>query len=225
MTSVIQRSAQPWSTMPGWGIFADLMPPELQAARKLKGLRRALLAGLVILVLACVGGYVYAMNKHSSAQSALDQAQANTATVRAEQNKYADVTQLRTAATGIQSQVAAAMADDVDFGAFIAQVRAALPGSLAITSLTITIAPNSGSTAPSLSSSAAPQIGTVTLGGTGKSLADLSGYVVKLAALPAVIDVIPTTNSASGAKTAFNVSFGITSALYSHLFTVKAGGN
>ena len=49
---------QPWNGMPGWGIVADLTPPELIASRHLKVLRKWIVLGLVVLVLACVAGYV-----------------------------------------------------------------------------------------------------------------------------------------------------------------------
>ena len=48
--------AQLWSTMPGWGIAADLTPPELINSRALKTLRKWLGAGLVVLLLACIAG-------------------------------------------------------------------------------------------------------------------------------------------------------------------------
>ena len=54
---------QPWSSMPGWGIVADLTPPELIASRHLKVLRKWIVLGLVVLVVACVAGYVLAAQK------------------------------------------------------------------------------------------------------------------------------------------------------------------
>ena len=48
MTAAIATSGQQlWSTMPGWGIVADLTPPELIASRRLRLLRKLLIAGAV----------------------------------------------------------------------------------------------------------------------------------------------------------------------------------
>ena len=41
---------QLWSAMPGWGIAADLTPPEIINARQLKLLRKLLGGGLVALL-------------------------------------------------------------------------------------------------------------------------------------------------------------------------------
>lgn len=230
MTTVAtERPAEPWSAMPGWGIFADLMPPELLALRQLKGLRKTLLIVLLVVVLACAGGYGYAMHQHSTASAAYDRAQAQTVALTAQQGKYADVTQLRSTTAGIRTQIASAMVNDVDFAAFLGQVRAALPGSLSLTSITMTVNPGGSTTgaggAASLATTAANRIGTVSLTGGGQTLADLSGFVTALAALPGVVDVLPTSNTAAASATTFTVSFGVTDALYTHRYAVKAGGN
>lgn len=230
-TLASERAVEPWSAMPGWGIFADLTPPELLALRQLKGLRKTLLIVLLVVVLACVGGYGYAMHQHSTAAAAYDRAQAQTSSLTAQQSKYSDVTRLRTTTAGINTQIASAMANDVDFAAFLGKVRAALPGSLSLTSVTMTTNPGTGTTAAgsggavSLATGAGTRIGTVSLVGTGQSLADLSGFVTALAALPGVVDVLPSSNTAAANATTFNVTFGVTDALYTHRYAVKAGGN
>ena len=45
---------QIWNTMPGWGIVADLTPPELIATRRLRLLRKLLAAGLSVLLVLLV---------------------------------------------------------------------------------------------------------------------------------------------------------------------------
>ena len=66
MTATAPAPVQLWSTMPGWGIAADLTPPELINSRALKTMRKWLGAGLVVLLLACVGGYVAAARQRSA---------------------------------------------------------------------------------------------------------------------------------------------------------------
>jgi Tfp pilus assembly protein PilN len=224
MTTAIDRDSTQWSAMPGWGIFADLMPPELMLSRQLQRLRKALIAFLVIVVLACAAIYVYALGKHSSASTALDNAEAETAVLAGQQGSYSDVTQLRSTVSQIQAQVAAAMADDVDVAKLITAIRDALPATMSITSINITVSPTGGAVA---AAGAAPaggtQIGTVAITGSGQSITDLSSYVLKLAALPGVVNVVPNTNAATGRSTTFNLTLGVTSALYTHQYAVKAG--
>jgi hypothetical protein len=225
MTSVVDRTA-PWSAMPGWGIFADLMPPELVAARGLKSLQKKILVVLIVVVLICAGGYGYALTKHSSAASALSQAQAKTTRITAEQGKYASVTQIQNTTREVQSQIAGVMTDEVDFAALLGKIRGALPGSMSITTTTLTmVATASTAAGVSLSGSGAARIGTVTIAGAGQTLDDLSTYVVALSKIPGVVDVIPSSNNSAGPITAFNLSFGITNELYTHRHDVKGGIN
>ena len=76
---------------PGWGIAADLIPPELINARQLKVLRKLLALGVVALLIACAGGYYLAARENSSATSALASVQDRTAQLQAEGRGYADV--------------------------------------------------------------------------------------------------------------------------------------
>ena len=226
MTSALEHRVQPRGTMPGWGIFADLMPPELLVSRQLRTLRKRLGAGLVVVFLLCAAGYADAMHQRNMASHGLSQAQARTAAITADQQQFLRVTQIQNDTAEIETQIASMMSDDVDFAGFLAKVRAALPATLAITSITVTITPDSGNTTTSLAGAGINQIGTVTLSGNGHTLSDLSAYVIKLTALPGVINVIPNSNTSAstGGITAFNVSFGVTDALYSHAYA-KIGSN
>ena len=70
MTITEERPAL-WSAMPGWGIAADLIPPELINARQLKVLRKLMAAGIVALLVVCAGGYYLAAAENSSASADL----------------------------------------------------------------------------------------------------------------------------------------------------------
>jgi len=225
MTSVVDKTAT-WGTMPGWGIFADLLPPELVASRQLRKLQKRLLALIVAVLVLCAGGYVYAMLQHSSASSALSKAKATSQAIQAQQGNYAAVTQIRTANTGIQAQIAQAMAGDVDFAKFVRQIRAALPPTMSITSTTITL--NAAGAAPANGSNAtlsgATNIGTVSIAGGGQAIPDLAVFVTSLSAVPGVVDVVPSSNVLLGnGTTSYTLTFGITDQLLSHRYDGKAG--
>jgi hypothetical protein len=215
MTSVVEKSA-PWSTMPGWGIFADLMPPELVASRNLRGLQKKLVVVVGAVVLACIAGYFYALAQHSSAADGLKNAQQDTATITRSQGKYAAVTEIQNATANVRSQLTGLTATNVDFAALMGQVRAALPGTMSITSTSLVLSngASSATTGSSLSGANDPRVGTVTIAGSGQTLDDLASYVTALSKIPGVIDVLPNSNKADNAQTAFSVSFGFTKALY-----------
>ncbi|MEP7177620.1 MAG: hypothetical protein ABI775_00880, partial [Pseudonocardiales bacterium] len=123
MTAQLTRPEEVWSSMPGWGIVADLTPPELIKSRELKVLRKLIVTILVALLVLCVGGYAIAARKHSAAAASLRDVQARTGALNAQTDKYAGVTRLKGTVTEVQNQIAALMAGDVDLAKLIGQIR------------------------------------------------------------------------------------------------------
>jgi uncharacterized protein HemX len=228
MTTLLSKpdTGTPWSAMPGWGIVADLTPPELVAARRLKVLQRYIAAGLATVVLLCAAGYAFAYVKNSSASDAVDAANARTTDLTAQQSKYAAVTQLKATTTGITSQTRTLMATDVDMAGLLGTLRRLVPATMALTAVTVSTTPAAAGSTPSLDGSARPTIGTITLTGSSHRLVDLASYVSRLSALPGVVDVVPSSNTAGSANVAtWNVSLQITDLLYTHRYDVQPVGS
>ncbi len=221
MTTIPAPPVQLWSTMPGWGIAADLTPPELTNSRELKRLRRWLAAGLIVLLVACIGGYVLAALKHSKASSALNNVQSQTFELQAGVNKYADVTRIQGDVAQIQAQIATQMGGDVDLVKLMTRFRTALPTSMAISSEAITITAATGSTT---SPTGLPIIAAVVIGGSGHALDNLATYVDNLTKIPGVVDVNPSTNVRTGSIVHYSVSLNLTTAAFSHRFDVSKTG-
>jgi hypothetical protein len=216
--------AQLWSTMPGWGIAANLTPPELINARELKTLRKWLAAGLVVLLLACVGGYLLAARKHSAASAELDQVQAQTTDLQAGVRKYAAVTQIQGSVTQVQTQIAALMASDVDLVALLGRLRSALPATMTISSEAVNISQAGAAAQAGSGASTASTVGTVSLSGTGRALNNLATYVENLQAIPGVTDVNPTTNVLNEHVAHYSLTLDLTTAALSHRFDVSKTG-
>lgn len=234
MTAIAPQS-RIWNTMPGWGIVADLTPPELTASRRLAVIRKALLAGMVLLLILLVLLYGYSAHVKSSASNGLSEERARTAQLAAEQNRYRDVTQLHASITGFDSKITALMAADVGFAATIGSLRTALPPTMALDDLEVKIsqagalaaAATSGQagTVSSLDTSGHKSIGQVILNGSGHSLDDLPAYLANLRKIKGVIDVVPVSNELSGPSVQFNVTLSITDEVLTHRFDAsKATG-
>lgn len=217
-----------WNQMPGWGIVADLTPPEIIAARSLRVIRRLIALLLVLVVVGCAALFVWAKLQSSAAQDDVATASADTAQLEHDASKYSKVTSVEAATNQIQSQVAGAMQTDVDTTHLIKAIRAALPGSMLINSFTLTLTPVA--TTPSTDTGAAPTagpvIGTVTITGTGKKIDDLAAFVDRVSKVPGVVDVVPGSNQLSEGVTQFGLTMSLTTKLYSHHFDLsKTGGN
>lgn len=211
-----QIPGTPWSSMPGWGIVADLTPLELRTRRALGMLRKTIAGFSVLLLAACVIGYVLAARSVDSAQSQLDAAIAQTVAVQAQIDKHSDVTQLQEATSSIEKQLSTLFATDVDVSRLIHDLADALPAGMDITSINVTSSNSAAGTTvtdPSVAS-----IGTVTLAGTSKDLNDLARYVTALNNLRGVTSVLPSTNTSSGQAAAWTLSLQLTAARYTYRF-------
>ena len=209
-----------WASMPGWGIVADLTPPELAAARNLRTLRKQLAGALVLVLLLCVAGYVWAGQRTASANDQLATSQATTARLNAQNAKYAGVVNLENATRNIQAQISTLMATDVDVAGFIKRIRAAAPAGTTFTAVGLTLSPTAAP-APDATAGTAPVIGTLTLSGTSTRMVDVASYVTALQGQAGVVNVIPATNSATttGGRATWSITAQLSNKLYTHRFT------
>ncbi len=215
-----------WSSMPGWGIVADLTPPELIAERHLRVLRKVIVAALSLVLVLCAAGYVLAVRQHSSAADAADAVNARTTQLQQQlaDPSFRNVVRMQGTLAKVQGQVAVLMKDDVDLPGLLSKVRTAAPASIALTTLTVTM--NTSATAPGttttgLDTSGHTVIGTVVVAGSGKTLDDLPAYIDRLAKIPGVVNLVPTTNLAAQGSVAFSLAFAVTDKLYSHRYDVS----
>jgi hypothetical protein len=227
MTITAERPAL-WSAMPGWGIAADLTPPELINARQLKVLRKVLAAGIIALLLLCAVGYYFAAEENSSASSALAIVQNRTAELRGVGRGYSDVVSIQGSVSNVQAQIAQLMSADIDLAPLMGELTNNLPDTMTISQEAITISAagvtgaDTAAAAGGLDSAGEPRIGTILLSGTGTTFNDLADYVDRLHTVTGLVDVLPVSNTASdsGAGTQFSLSMAITDALLSHRFDV-----
>lgn len=213
-----------WSTLPGWGIAADLTPPELINARQLRTLRRLLAVGIACLLAICAAGFVLASSEKSSALTALATQQDRTSLLQAERARYSAVASMQGSIGQVRAQIAEVMGADVDLAVLMNELSSSLPSTMTIDqeSITISAAGVADATASGLDTTGLPRIGTITLSGTGQSIDDLSDYVDALSAITGLVDIVPVSNSASDASTQFSITIGLTGASLSHRF--DAGG-
>lgn len=229
-TTVADRPAL-WTSLPGWGIAADLTPPELINTRQLKVLAKLMAVGLVLLLAACAGGYYLAARDKSSAAVDLQVAQDRTTELERVGRSYSSVVAIQGSVAQVQAQVAQVMGGDVDLVALMVLLESNLPGTMVIKQESITIVPagvaaGAGATAGSvLDTSGLPRIGSITISGTGQALDDLSDYIDRLQTVTGLVDVLPVSNTASttSRETQFSLTIGLTNALLSHRFEVGGG--
>jgi flagellar basal body-associated protein FliL len=104
--TTVQEERTLWSTLPGWGIVANLLPPEIIQARRVRVVRRMVVMITVVVVVLCVVGYGLAFWRSHGAEQKLNAEQAKTSQLQAEQRKYVAVSQIQGSIAQVQSQLA-----------------------------------------------------------------------------------------------------------------------
>jgi len=221
-----------WSTMPGWGIVANLIPPELLQARRARALRKLATAVLALLLVLAGAGFGYAVLRSHEAAQSLSAEQSRTSQLVVEQNRYSTVTRIQGDVAQVRVQLAVLMGMDVDATELVEAVLLQLPTGATVNQLSVTIAaPTLTSTnntgASALDTSTQPHIGTIAMSGQARSVADVAQLVSKLGALKGVVDPYPTTNTVNDTGTQFTIQMAVNNSLLSHRFDASsaAGGN
>jgi hypothetical protein len=214
-----------WGSMPGWDVVADMTPPELVQRRWIEVLRRRIVTALVLVTVVCAAGLGYAAVQQRVARDEAAAADDRTAQLDRSADRYVGITEMETIVSGIDRQVAALLADEVDVPRTIAAINAALPSSMTIQNMSVNLVPE-GSTDGSdgLDATGRPTVGTVEIGGAGRSLDDLPAFVDRLATIRGVADVLPDSNEVSGGRSQYSVSLRLTDRLHTHRFDVPEGG-
>lgn len=210
---------------PGWMIYADLTPPELISARRLRALRRSMLLGLGALVVVIVLLFLATLVRGRQAADDLAREQAVSSQLVTQQARYGVVTQIEGSTAGVRAQLATLMADEVDVTGVLTSITATLPRGVALTAVQTTV--NAGGTAAggsagttSLDTSGAVQIGQVTLAGTAPGLESVSAYVDALSRRPGLVDVVPVTNQGTGTAFTFSITAAVTDAVLTDRYSV-----
>lgn len=209
-----------WTIVPGWGIAADLTPPEVVKVRQLRVLRRWIAIGLVMLLLVCSGIFYLVLRDNDDVAADLAAVSDQTRQLQADARRYTDVVSIQNQVRTIDGEVAEVMAADVDLVALMNEFQNGLPATMTITQQSIIIA-TSGVAATGSDASGAATIGTVSMSGTGQTVDDLPDYIDRLQAIPGVVDVVPLANALDGEEgtgTQFSLSLSLTDALLSHRF-------
>jgi len=228
MTAVLPPSTL-WNSMPGWGIAANLLPPEIVAQRRIRVLRRWIAVALVGVLALCVTGYIYANMQRAAAQRTLSAEQQHTTQLRADRRSYANIERMQGTIAQVQSRISTLMTGDIDVSGLITRLAAAAPRGVTISQLSLTLTtPNAkgsqskASGVGALDTSGIKQIGTITMTGAAPSLVSVAAYVDRLQTVPGLLAVFPTSASLQGPTAQFSLLFSLGETLHSHRYDTAA---
>lgn len=166
-------------------VRVNLLPPEIEDARRAKRLRVGLGGALLVVLAAAAGGYALTVGHVSDAQAALEAEQARTADLQAQQLPYAEVPVVQNELQEVSAVKTTVSAGDVAWYRYVDQVAAGAPADLSFTSLVFGLTGTDAATADPLSVAG---IGTLTVNGQTKSQGQVASWLEGLAAVNGLAD-------------------------------------
>ena len=171
----------------------DLLPPEVRAGQQDRKVRRWFILGALLALVVVVGGYALATVVAVQAQSALDQAQARTDDLLAQQQQYAEVRDVKRQldVAGAASRVGSST--EIDWADYARKIMAELPAGVGMVSM------NADSATPlaAFPQATAPlqpaRIAELVLTASSPTLPNISDWLDGLHTIPGVADVTTRT--------------------------------
>jgi Tfp pilus assembly protein PilN len=213
----------------------NLLPPEIEEARRLRRTQAGVAAGLGVVLLAIGGAYmVQVQDKHQAADE-LSATKAETTRLQAAQAKYADVPRTIAAIDAAESARSTAMAKDVEWFRTLNNFSLTLPKNVWFTNLTVVLQDDAAAaTAGGTASTATPAvpatdgpIGLLTVEGTAMDHPDVATWLDVLGRQPGLADAYFTNSVRAKIGTKPVVNFVSTSTVtadaLSHRYDRKQG--
>lgn len=219
----------------------NLLPPEIEQARRLRRTQGALAGGLLGVVALLGTGYAYEVHARHGAEQELAIAQAQTQVLQREQDKYADVPRTVAAIDTAETARETAMATDVEWARTLTDFSLTLPKDVWFSDLTLSLRGTGASTPGTAASSAAPApgvtggstatgaagIGTVTVEGNARRHRDVATWLDTLGRRPGMTSPYFTSSQQEKVGTKTVVKFSSTATLtadaLSHRYDRKQG--
>lgn len=166
----------------------NLLPPEVRAARTLSRVKGWLAVSVLVVLVVAGGGYAYAHLDQQDAQRALDDAQAETTRLLAEQATYAEVPQVLGTLATARSAQQLGMSTEVLWADYLAAIAAVVPEDFSIETIVTRGATPIELPEPPADALQAPSIGTITVTGRSVTVPDTSAWLRALEEIPGFAD-------------------------------------
>lgn len=176
----------------------NLLPPEVRAARGLKVVKRWLLVSLGVLLLVIGGVFAWSLMERAAAQEALEQAQAETARLQAEEQQYAEVPLVLKALEDTTTARELGMSTEVTWKPYLDALTAVLPADVSIESLTLAGATPMTAAPPPSSPLEDPSLARLSITGRTATVPDAAALIDALNSVPGFADAWVSSATVEG---------------------------
>lgn len=220
-------TTEPWASV---GLpQVNLLPPEVQTARSLRTTKRWLAAGLAAVLVLLAVGYGGAHLVRGAADAQLADAQAETARLKAEEAKYAEVVQVLKAVEDTELAREIGMSTETRWKTYVDAITAVLPAGVSVESFILVGA--SPTTAPPVPTDPlqTPGVGSITFEGRTKTMPDTAAWLDALASVPGFADpwvsAVSVTEEEGGVFYSVSTSVQLTPSTFLHRFSAQPEAN
>ncbi|TFD30320.1 hypothetical protein E3T40_15060 [Cryobacterium sp. TMT1-19] len=175
----------------------DLLPPEVKAGKKARETRRRLGAVLVGVLVLVGAGTAAASWQAEQSRMQLADAQSRSTELLAEQAKYAEVNQIQAALDITVAAREFGSATEIDWKAYLSEVKAVLPADVSIDSVGVDSASPLVAYGQPTAPLQAARVATLSLGLTSPNLPTVPEWLDALRGLPGYADANPGSISLS----------------------------
>ncbi|KFF58247.1 hypothetical protein JF66_19965 [Cryobacterium sp. MLB-32] len=171
----------------------DLLPPEVRTLKKVKATRRGL-TGVLLAVLVLVGAGIGASAWAAvQSQAELDAARVRTTDLLVSQSQYSEVQKVQAALDTTLAARQFGASTEIDWQAYLAEVRALVPSTVTIDTLSVDSAsplvPYEQATTPLQS----PRVATIRILFTSPDVTSMPEWLQTMSTLPGYADSLPAT--------------------------------
>jgi len=216
-------------------IGANLLPPEIMAARRTRKVRRYVLSALVVFVALVAVWYSLAAMQTSAAQDDLKAAETTAHDLERQQRSFTDLVGVQAESEAIDAQLTALLARDLQWADLLQSVQKTTPSGVLLTSISgsLTALPQGatdsttedanavGGTARLPNTSGQRLVGEITVAGTAPSEAVVADYVDALAKLKGLGNPLLGNVTVDNSRAEFTVRLDITGAALGGRYSPK----
>ncbi|GAB3860240.1 PilN domain-containing protein [Dactylosporangium cerinum] len=194
-------------------IAAELLPLEITELRRLRMVRRLVIAGVAVCVVLLFGWYMVADGNTDQAQSELTAVQDSRRDLNRKKATYTELEATRQQIKDITTQLGIVMEWDLSWSALLTSLQKAAPKGVVVTSVTGALSVQDPNTATG------DVIGAITLAGTAPSKDEVAAYVDTLGTVKGLDSPFPSDTTQSDKNLTFTIRVDVTKAALGGRFT------
>ncbi|MEV4513159.1 PilN domain-containing protein, partial [Dactylosporangium sp. NPDC049525] len=195
-------------------IAADLLPLEITELRRLRMVRRLVIAGVAAFMALLFAWYVAADGKTDQAQTELNAVQDSRRDLNRKKATYTELEQIRQQRKNITAQLGILMELDLPWSALLTSLQKAAPKGVALKSVTGAL-----DAAEASPGAGGDVIGTITLTGTAPTKKDVAAYVDTLGGVTGLANPFPSDANETDEGLNFTIRVDVTKASLGGRFT------